>query len=605
MLSWTRHMRLNSALTLSWAAIALLAAADTASAGETRWIRLRTANFDLYTSASPRSARDTLREFEQVRSFFLQVFGGPPAKPIPVRLVSFGSAKEFEPYRLNEFAVAYYHQTLDRDYIVMSHGASDIFPVAVHEYVHLLVRHSELKLPPWLNEGLAELYSTLRPIADKILVGDLVPGRREALLQEKWVPLAVILAADEHSPYYNEKNKAGNLYNEGWALTHMLYFRAEYRPKVGQLIRTISSGTGSAEALQQVYGRTVPQIERDLQGYLRGNSFQGAIVSAKLEKAEGEIAAEPVSDFDTDLMLTDLMYRPGKEAVQQAAFERLLARDPKRPEPYRGLGYLAWHSGQPEKATEYFGKAFERGDREPRLMWDYGRLLEHDQGETAISVLRELLAQDDSRMDARLELAEAQVRANHPVAALATLAPIHIVAPADSARFFRIAVYAHLRNGDRKAAEETARHFRDLAKTDADRETADLLVSQTAMHPAAVETARVETVDPGRPSVRRNDKAAVAPVLAPAPVRERPSASGRFVELDCRGQQARMILETATGRKAFLIEDPRTVAITAGADGPVDMNCGVQKTPVKVEVGYDAPRPNQTGVEGVVRTLAF
>src|SRR5204863_8988570 len=133
--------------------------------------------------------------------------GAPPAKPIPVRLVAFGSAKEYEPYRLNEFAIAYYHETLDRDYIVMSRSGSETFPIAVHEYVHLLVRHSGMKLPPWLNEGLAELYSTLRPMGDKILVGELIPGRRQALLQEKWVRLTTILAADHNSLYYNEKHK--------------------------------------------------------------------------------------------------------------------------------------------------------------------------------------------------------------------------------------------------------------------------------------------------------------------------------------------------------------------------------------------------------------
>jgi hypothetical protein len=36
------------------------------------------------------------------------------------------------------------------------------------------------------------------------------------------VPLQAIVSADRNSPYYNEKNRAGSLYNEGWALVHML-----------------------------------------------------------------------------------------------------------------------------------------------------------------------------------------------------------------------------------------------------------------------------------------------------------------------------------------------------------------------------------------------
>lgn len=57
--------------------------------------------------------------------------------------------------------------------------------------------------------------------------------------------------------------------------------------------------------------------------------------------------------------------------------------------------------------------------------------------------------------------------------------------------------------------------------------------------------------------------------------------------------------------QAFLIEDPGRVAITAGAEGPVDMVCGAQKTPARVEISYDRPRAGQSGIEGIVRTLAF
>jgi hypothetical protein len=93
--------------------------------------------------------------------------------------------------------------------------------------------------------------------------------------------------------------------------------------------------------------------------------------------------------------------------------------------------------------------------------------------------------------------------------------------------------------------------------------------------------------------------------VADDPLPLRPSALGRFVELDCRGAQARMIVQTDGGRKVFLIEDAGKVAITAGSDGPVEMTCGPQKTAVKVEISFDPPRPGQAGIDGVVRTLAF
>jgi len=89
----------------------------------------------------PRAARDTLKEFEQVsRLFFVQALGGTPGKPIPVAVggVWLGE-KSTSRIASNEFAIAYYHQTADRDYIVMSHAGADTFP-------H---RGARVCSPPW------------------------------------------------------------------------------------------------------------------------------------------------------------------------------------------------------------------------------------------------------------------------------------------------------------------------------------------------------------------------------------------------------------------------------------------------------------------------
>jgi tetratricopeptide (TPR) repeat protein len=593
--------------------VTLLAAlACPSHAAEPRWNRLRTDNFELYSSASPRSARDTIRMFEQVRGFFERALGGGPAKPLPVRLVAFGSPKEFEPYKINDYAIAFYGQTADRDYIVMSRSGSEIFPVAVHEYVHLLVRHAGLKLPPWLNEGIAELYSTLRPTGDKVLVGDLIPGRHRALLDDKWVPLGAILGAARESAYYNEKNKAGSLYNEGWALTHMLSFRAEYRPKFSELMRVIAGGKDSAEALTEVYGRPLDRIERDLQQYLRGTSFQGALFPAKLERKVEDAVSEPVGDFEAALMLSDL----SKEPEREKALLRLAEQDAARPEPYRGLGELAWRRGKTEEAVELFAKAYARGDRDSKLLWDYGRLLERHNGGEAAKILTELLAKDPARLEVRLELAETQVRAGEAAAALQTLAPIRKVTPDLAARFFKIGVYAHLGNGDRPNAEGTAKRFQEVARTDAERAEAEMLLRQSAagrrvQAPALVDDAPVdrpatELSETDKPTLRRAEPPpGTGQDVVPGAIPGRASIVGKFVELDCRAPQPRMVVETAAGRRVFLIEDAGKVAITAGADGPVDMVCGPQKTPVKVEISYDRPSANRVGIDGIVRTLAF
>ena len=299
-----------------------------------------------YSSAGERDTRDTLRYFERVRDFFLQINQREPPKPVPVYVVVFGSEKEYAPYRFNEFATAYYFGGADRDYIVIGRTGEQAAQIAVHEYVHLVARHAGLKFPPWLNEGIAELYSTIRMQGDKVLVGDLIPARLQALSQDKWVPLSVILSAGPDSPYYNEKNKAGSLYNEGWALVHMLQLSPDYVSKYSEFVSAVQSGLDSAAALEKVYGKTVSAVEKDLQDYIRSFQFYGRLFPVKLANAKEKFPATPAPMFDVKLALADLTNRPGKEAETRKTLEDLAREDPKRPEPWAGLGYLAWRRNQ-------------------------------------------------------------------------------------------------------------------------------------------------------------------------------------------------------------------------------------------------------------------
>src|SRR5215472_14598408 len=159
-----------------------------APAAEQHWLKLTSSNFELYTTAGERKGREGILYFEQVRDFFSKALPNThSSSPAKVRIIAFRSEKEYAPFRPNGFATAFYQAGFDRDYIVMQNIAQENYPVAVHEFTHLLVRRSGFDPPVWFNEGLAELYSTLRPVGKKVRVGDLIPGRVIALQQNKWL----------------------------------------------------------------------------------------------------------------------------------------------------------------------------------------------------------------------------------------------------------------------------------------------------------------------------------------------------------------------------------------------------------------------------------
>jgi Flp pilus assembly protein TadD len=568
-------------------------------------------NFEMYTTTGDRSARDTLRFFEQIHSFFAQTMPTALGKPLPVRIVAFSSAKEYEPYRFNSFAVAYYHSTPDCDYIVMSHTGSETFPVAIHEYTHLVVQHSHLNLPPWLNEGVAELYSTLRPLGDKILVGALIPGRHQALLTDKWVPLATILSADRDSPYYNEKNKAGSLYNEGWALTHMLALDNQYRAQFSAVMRSISAGTPSRDALEQIYKKPLAAIEKDLMGYLRGGSFQGVLIPAKLLKISDDLQGEAANPFEVKLLLTRLTDLPANTESTQNALKSLIAEDPKRPEPHVDLGYLLWRTKNDREAREEFARAYELGSRSPRLLWDYGRMEESHDAAAAIRAFNELLPQDPDRLEVRLELAAMQLNARAAKDAIETLKPVKRVGPDDAPRLLILLAYANLEAGDRVTARNAADQLKKVAQTPEQKDTADkvlqFIASQSltpATPPAVSRSADSRSVvsrsDDAPPRIQRRE-GPPGSVETITPAVQRPSFSGTFLELQC-ADPAKIVIQTAEGRKVVMIDDPNRLLVNGHNGEKMDLTCGPQK-PVKVRVEYDPPAT--PGVDGRVRAIYF
>jgi len=564
---------------------------------------MQSPNFDAYSSAGERDTRDALRDFERVRDFFLQINQREPPKPVPVYVVVFGSEKEYVPYRLNEFAAAYYFGSADRDYIVMGRTGEQAAQIAVHEYVHLVARHAGLKFPPWLNEGIAELYSNLRIQGDKVLVGDLIPGRIQALYSDKWVPLSVILSAGPNSPYYNEKNKAGSLYNEGWALVHMLQLSPEYVAKFSDFLGTVNSGVDSATALERVYGKPLAAFENELQGYIRGNRFYVRPFSVKLASTRENFAATPAPSFDVKLALADLTNRPGKEADTRKALEDLTREDPRRAEPWAGLGYLAWRSGDTGEAVEAFGKAYGLGDRSSKFLWDFGRLAERERPEDAISAFMDLHKLEPDRLDVRMELAYLYQNARQPGAELSILADVTSITPEDAPRFFTLLANAQIQLGDRDGARVTVAKLAANAKTPTERSRVEQMQRF------------LDQPDASAPVVARNAPEGRTPDAAPLLVRPAPAAQsgavpppapeveGSFVEFICLEKSFKVVVDTGKGKKGFLIPDPNQVVIVGRAGGKVDLNCGPQK-PVHVKLEY---APNTTGADadGVLKILYF
>ncbi len=541
-----------------------------------RWTRIVTPEFELYTTAGEKHGRETIRHFEQVREFFVKASPVRGPADFPVRIVEFETAQQYEPFRPNAFTTAYFIAAPERDYIVMGDVASRNYPIAIHEYMHLIIRHSGLKLPLWLNEGWADVYSTLRPMGKETAVGDLLADRMNILMREPWLSFEELTAVNTRSPAYHEESRVGIFYAESWALAHMLYLAPEYRDNFGKFVMALNRGSSAAEACRIAFGRTADAVFKDLHSYLDRKRIYGRVFETGMDDSEAGTESAVLSGFDSRLMLADLMAVTGKRAEAKLEYASLEKEQPERPDLAQAIGSLALAMDDRETARRYFEKAFDGGGADPRMCLQLAmleRLANRPPG-MAIPILERALKSKPGYTDASIQLGLARVEARDFPAAIATLMAIPNVTPDRAPPVFCALSYAYIETGDVASGRQNAETCGKWAKTDED-------VNRAA-------------------ALRKLAEARAQPDAAVHQGEVLQSAAGLTRNIECSPEGNR--LQIAAGDKLMTFDLPAPDAIETSGSG--HLTCGPQQ-PVRVGVEYAPPPSAVETSAGIVRRLVF
>lgn len=445
---------------------AILIVSVPASAAD-RWTRLSSPNLELYTTAGEKEGRNTILHFERVREFFQQASPVRSQGDLPVRIVQFDTEAQYRPFRPGDHVAAYFTETPERDYIVMGDRASEDFGPATHEYTHLVVRRSGFRVPVWLNEGWAEVFSTLRPMGKDMAVGDLLPERMKALAAEKWMDFDELTAVDTHSAAYHEASRVGIFYAESWALVHMLFLSPEYKDDFGKFVTALNGGKTSREACEVAFGKSSSRVFEDLQTYFVRKKIFGTVFETRLDKREAEVQATAVSNFDARLMLADLTAARGKADEARLEYAKLEAEAPGRADLLESIGNLAFDSHDKATAQTYFERAYAAGNADPRV---YYRLAMLDveakmPPSVIIPILERAVAARPDFTDAKLRLGLLKAAARDFAGSVQMLESIPVVTPQMAPSLFCMLALGQIQTGDLSAARQSLESCRKWAKT--------------------------------------------------------------------------------------------------------------------------------------------
>lgn len=288
----------------------------------------------------------------------------------------FSSAAEFARYGTNDISNAFWLGTPDGDFIVMRAPDAPDLPDVVHEYTHLMVSRAGLDYPLWLNEGLAEYYSTMSPAGAKIRVGLVPEGALDTLTKGPLIPLDRLFAVDGQSPEYNQPGVAQLFYAQSWALTHMLLSHQDYRDKAPAVLAEIGLGKTGRDALPATYRKPLAAITADLRNYLVRFRLTSSLIDVPgMAHATNATASRP-NEVDVEVTLASILgWRPGRAAESRAALVALEARAPNSLRVIEARGLLEIYTRNCGAARVYLTKAVTLGSSNPAILRAYATLV--------------------------------------------------------------------------------------------------------------------------------------------------------------------------------------------------------------------------------------
>jgi Tetratricopeptide repeat len=568
-----------------WVATLALLSIPVFAAPDLSWRLVRSQHFEIYAQASDQGARAILQHFEQLRAFFQQQSEWKVA-PSPVRVIVFASPAEYQPYRLRATADAYYVGSDEQNYIVMAGADPQGFAAAAHEYTHLVLRATPLQLPPWLKEGLAELYSTLEMDDRGTQLGGPLRARLQTLRREAWMPLADLTAFSDASLQHTERGTADLFYAESWALTGMLALSPGYAAGFQRIIAAEGAGLPSMDVLT-----------RDLRAWVDS----GASASVHLPRVSPDSVAVETSDISplsSRLLLAQLLLSAGEFDRAEVLFHALADVLPDSADVSAALGTIALHNGDLTAARSAWKRAIEQGITDAQLCYRYA-ILADEAGMTPDDIrpaLERAIALRPDFDDARYQLALLHKNAGRYELALQQFQAMRVV-PDKRAYLYWLAL-ADIFNelGRRQEALTAAEHAAERASTPTERVRAaeQTYLAETDL---GVQFARDSSGHLQLATARvPHQTSDWNPFIEPGDDIQR--LQGKLREIDC-GTNTIIRVEAAGKLVTLAIPDLQHVQMR---HAPPEFTCGPQSpTPVTIEFA----RARNGNAEGIVRGMDF
>ncbi len=357
-------------------AVALVVFAAAAARAEREvdgWIKVVSPNFEMYSRVRESDSRRLLRELETFRHVVSRFLGLTNVQRRPAKVFYFDRESEFRPYkplyngRPRPVSGFHVEDPLDYGLALERQGIdSATMRLLFHEYTHLLTSRQFRHAPIWVNEGVAEVFSTFESRGgDQFDIGVAVTNHVFYLHQHPPARVAHLLSVNIQSPDYNEQTRAGTFYATSWLLAHHLLFaRRGFQDNVmARYAAACSSTTNQLEAFRTAFGKTPSEMDVSLREYMHRGSYT-IVRQTYPELPEAAAERVEITRAELDYAMGRLLQLVQRSDAARERLERAAAAAPMDPRPREALAILAWREQRRDAMREAVDRAVALGSRE-------------------------------------------------------------------------------------------------------------------------------------------------------------------------------------------------------------------------------------------------
>ncbi|MCW5980908.1 MAG: hypothetical protein KIT09_22700 [Bryobacteraceae bacterium] len=531
------------------------------------WLRLESPHFELYTDAGEKAGRRTLLSLEQIRHAFHDLRGDPREPPLPTRIYLFASERDFGVYRPSRSVKGFYQGGPERNDIVLLDGEA-WRRIAYHEYIHLALNHTSARLPKWFEEGLAEFYSTVEPLRDRLIAGKPIASHIRTLAASQWLDAGALAAIGRDAKVYDDHERVGVFYAQSWALVHMLHFAPKYRERLADYAARIADGAPAGEAFTAAFGRPLAEALRDLRSYVSLGRWP-QVETGWTAPAEVAVEIAPLDENQAELALTDLQLQLGLWDMSERALRKLAAERGSTVEIETARGMVAMSRRDFDAAKGHLEQAIRLGSSRASTYFEYAMLLRETGAPTddVAGQLRKTVELNPNYAEAHFLLGVMASAAGEPEKAVESLRRAAAILPRQANFWHALALACH-ESGRGELARRAARRALEAAVTEQEAEMARAAIRLAEAPPPVRAPARAAVVTPPSWSNPKGDR----------------RIEGTLEQIDCLGKAARFHVRAGGELVELYVANPGEVLLENASSLTFEFSCGRQKNlPIVVE----------------------